>query len=310
MLVIKLSFAHPETLSHFWICYNPIMAHITLTITEEDDEWIVRYYEDGNYIEGPTYYTDDIEDAMGTAKAMEDEALGQGHTVNVEFDEELAGDYLSNPFTCGLRNNCSSLRHNCGDLRRNCGLRRNSDWGGNEDTGIFGMQTQILHDEDRIDVDQIDAMLAQGPSCFDWDQMAKAAATGAPGLRMMYRRAMTRAFRDATVQEEYRRFLVALMARTERDMLTRRNPETKCWRCNQMTSAEHECFNCSGETGARYCKDCVAECNYCKRTFCFEGDYEEIVHELSGYKESVFDEEMWGCLSPWLHNCAAFKNSQ
>ena len=89
------------------------MAHITLTITEEDDEWMVKYYEDGTYVEGSTYYTDDIDDAMGTAKAMEDEAQGQGHTVNVEFDEELAGDYLSNPEYLSLKcDSCEALAVN------------------------------------------------------------------------------------------------------------------------------------------------------------------------------------------------------
>lgn len=36
----------------------------------ETDEWVVKVYVDGKYKEGPTYYTDDKEDAIATMKHM------------------------------------------------------------------------------------------------------------------------------------------------------------------------------------------------------------------------------------------------
>lgn len=78
------------------------MSHINLFITEEDDEWMVKYYRDGFYMEGPTYYTSDVDDAMATAEAMRDEALVQGHTVTIELDPELdpevGGNWQTNPY--------------------------------------------------------------------------------------------------------------------------------------------------------------------------------------------------------------------
>ena len=36
----------------------------------ETDEWVVKVYINGKYQEGPTYYTDDKDDAIATMKHM------------------------------------------------------------------------------------------------------------------------------------------------------------------------------------------------------------------------------------------------
>jgi len=78
------------------------MSHINLVITEEDDEWMVKYYKDGFYMEGPTYYTSDVDDAMATAEAMRAEAEAQGHIATIELDPELdvevGGNWQTNPY--------------------------------------------------------------------------------------------------------------------------------------------------------------------------------------------------------------------
>jgi len=45
----------------------------------ETNEWVVQWYEDGVYSEDKTYYTDDLEDAILTSKAISEEALEHGY---------------------------------------------------------------------------------------------------------------------------------------------------------------------------------------------------------------------------------------
>jgi len=45
----------------------------------ETNEYQVAWYEDGKYNEDKTYYTDDLEDAILTSKAISEEALEHGY---------------------------------------------------------------------------------------------------------------------------------------------------------------------------------------------------------------------------------------
>ena len=47
-------------------------------------EYAVRYFQNNNYCEEKTYYTDDLEDAKETARAMAVEARNQGHKVIIK----------------------------------------------------------------------------------------------------------------------------------------------------------------------------------------------------------------------------------
>lgn len=48
-----------------------------------DGEWRVAYYQDGKFLDGPTYYADSLEDAKGTRDAMAREATKQGHLLHL-----------------------------------------------------------------------------------------------------------------------------------------------------------------------------------------------------------------------------------
>lgn len=56
-------------------------TQLILKIRHIDDEYVVEWWENGIYKEGPTYYTDDIDDARLTREAMRDAAKKRGMIV-------------------------------------------------------------------------------------------------------------------------------------------------------------------------------------------------------------------------------------
>lgn len=73
---------------------------VKLAISQNDyDEWVVKYYLNNSFSEGKSYYTDDLEDAIGTARHMEREAENQGHIVTTNLAR-----YAQNPWDCLSRN--------------------------------------------------------------------------------------------------------------------------------------------------------------------------------------------------------------
>jgi len=64
------------------------MAHVKIDIRFDSDtgEYRVRYFENGEYLEGPTYYTDDRRDARTTAKDMAQRAVDRGDEVYLRLD--------------------------------------------------------------------------------------------------------------------------------------------------------------------------------------------------------------------------------
>jgi len=61
------------------------VVKLRLRRKSETGEWVVRVYlwQDNawKYQEGPTYYTDDKRDALGTMLAMSNQYVAQGYSV-------------------------------------------------------------------------------------------------------------------------------------------------------------------------------------------------------------------------------------
>ena len=56
-------------------------TQLILKLRRIDDEYVVQWWENGVYKEGPTYYTDDVDDARLTQEAMRDSAKKRGMIV-------------------------------------------------------------------------------------------------------------------------------------------------------------------------------------------------------------------------------------
>jgi hypothetical protein len=60
---------------------QPDQLILKLRLNIESDEYVVEWWENGIYKEGPTYYTDDKDDAKLTQEAMCCHALKRGMIV-------------------------------------------------------------------------------------------------------------------------------------------------------------------------------------------------------------------------------------
>lgn len=81
---------------------NPVTKEgYSYSLKKVDGEWIVRFYHDGKWMgEGPTYYTDSKDDAIGTAKYQVDQLTRMAtpeHAERVRVNERIAALREKNP---------------------------------------------------------------------------------------------------------------------------------------------------------------------------------------------------------------------